>query len=61
VAHACNFGYLGGGGQPRQNVSKTPSQPIRGVVHTYNTSYTGGIGRRIMVRLAEAKTDLIEK
>jgi hypothetical protein len=39
-------------GQPRQNVSETPSQPIKlvMVVHTCHPSYVGGINRRIMVQ-----------
>jgi hypothetical protein len=36
--------------QPRQKVIDTSSQPIRQILHIYNSSYQEGMGRRIEVQ-----------
>jgi hypothetical protein len=57
IAHTYNPSYSGGRDlkivvqvQPRQKVIDTSSQPIRQILHIYNSSYQEGMGRRIEVQ-----------
>jgi hypothetical protein len=64
VTHTCNPSYLEVEmgkimiqGQPRQKLSKTPSQPIKfgAMVHACHTRYMKGINRRLRSRSAQPK------